>query len=280
MHRIIWPILLLLLASTVRAQEPATQQITDQTPVIQDNSFLIEEAYNQEAGVVQHINTFMRQHNGDVVYTFTQEWPLFSQKHQFSYTIPVQHIESSPDGGTGLGDIALNYRYQLLGNGEAQVACSPRFTLLVPTGDEHKELGAGALGIQVNVPVSVVLSKVFVTHFNVGTTYTPFAKNARGDRADLHDYNLGSSIIWLAHPRFNVLLETVWNSRQSVVGPGMKERDQSVFISPGVRWAYNLPSGLQIVPGIAVPIGVGPSHGEHSLFVYLSFEHPFKKQQK
>lgn len=27
---------------------------------IQDNSFLIEEAYNQEFGVVQHINTFTR----------------------------------------------------------------------------------------------------------------------------------------------------------------------------------------------------------------------------
>lgn len=277
MNRIIWPILLLLLASTVLAQEPVTPHSTDKSPVIQDNSFLMEEAYNQEEGVVQHINAFMRQRNGDWVYTFTQEWPLFSQKHQVSYTIPVQHIASAPDGGTGLGDIALHYRYQLLGNGEAQVACSPRFTLLVPTGDEHKELGAGALGLQVNVPVSVVLSKAFVTHFNVGTTFTPSAKKARGDRADLHDYNLGSSIIWLAHPRVNVLLETVWNSRQSVVGPGMKERDQSVFLSPGVRWAHNLPSGLQIVPGIAVPIGVGPSHGEHSLFVYLSFEHPFKR---
>jgi hypothetical protein len=35
-------------------------------------------------------------------------------------------------------------------------------------------------------------------------------------------------------------------------------------------------SGLQIAPGVAVPIGVGPSRGERSLFVYLSFEHPFR----
>ena len=117
-------------------------------------------------------------------------------------------------------------------------------------------------------------------YLNVSTTYTPAARNAHGDKANLQDYSLGQSLIWLPHPRFNVLLETVWNSRASVIGRGMQERDQSLFISPGLRWAYNFTSGLQIVPGIAVPIGVGPSHGEHSVFLYMSFEHPFTKQQK
>jgi hypothetical protein len=30
------------------------------------------------------------------------------------------------------------------------------------------------------------------------------------------------------------------------------------------------------VPGVAVPIGLGPSHGDRSLLLYLSFEHPFR----
>ncbi len=42
---------------------------------IQDNSFLIEEAYNQEAGVIQHISTFERDlETHDWLYAFTQEW--------------------------------------------------------------------------------------------------------------------------------------------------------------------------------------------------------------
>ncbi|HZK78257.1 MAG TPA: hypothetical protein VFC35_05065 [Gemmatimonadaceae bacterium] len=49
-------------------------------------------------------------------------------------------------------------------------------------------------------------------------------------------------------------------------------------ISPGVRAAFNFASGLQIVPGIAFPIGVGPSSGERGAFIYLSFEHPFNDQ--
>src|SRR5262249_18446363 len=154
------------------------QKPKDQTPGIQDNSFLIEESYNQEEGVVQHINFFMRQRGGDWVYAFTQEWPLFGLKHQLSYTIPVQRMGSAPGGGKGLGDIALNYRYQLIGDGDARVACSPRFSLLLPTGDEKKGLGAGGLGLQVNLPVSVVLAKKLVTHINAGATFTPSAKSA------------------------------------------------------------------------------------------------------
>jgi hypothetical protein len=42
-----------------------------------------------------------------------------------------------------------------------------------------------------------------------------------------------------------------------------------------VRWAFNFKSGLQVVPGVAVPFGVGSSAGERGLFLYLSFEHPF-----
>src|SRR5215216_2354470 len=57
---------------------------------IQDNSFLVEEAYNQEPGVVQHIFNLpllFTGHEKDISPSFTQEWPIFTQTHQFSYTI-------------------------------------------------------------------------------------------------------------------------------------------------------------------------------------------------
>ena len=45
-------VLLAAAATHAGAQEPAAP------PSISDNSFLIEEAYNQEPGVVQHISAF------------------------------------------------------------------------------------------------------------------------------------------------------------------------------------------------------------------------------
>jgi hypothetical protein len=57
-------------------------------PPIQDNSFLIEEAYNQDPGIVQHIFTF-RNHRGssDFEASFTQEWPVDGIKNQLSYDL-------------------------------------------------------------------------------------------------------------------------------------------------------------------------------------------------
>ncbi|MDQ3684549.1 MAG: hypothetical protein M3430_02975 [Acidobacteriota bacterium] len=155
-------ILLLSCAIPTLAQEDSSSpNIQSDQPPIQDNSLLIEEAYNQEAGVVQHINTFTRQRGGDWLYTFTQEWPVVSQKHQISFTLPVQRVGGD---GRGVGDVALNYRYQLIGSGDTPIAVAPRFTLLLPTGDERKELGAGGFGVQLNLPVSAALSRRLVSH--------------------------------------------------------------------------------------------------------------------
>ena len=241
---------------------------------IQDNSFLMEEAYNQEEGVVQHINTFQRfRDSGGWIYTFTQEWPVGGVKHQFSYTVPVLR---PGDTSSGVGDIALNYRYQLLGDGEAKVAIAPRFSVIVPSGDEKQGRGLGATSYQNNNAMSVVLAPSLVAHSNLGFTFTRNARNADGRKADLWAWNAGQSFIWLASQRVNLMLEAIYLSAQES-DAGQTKTVKSALVSPGVRWSYDFESGLQIVPGIAFPIGVGPSRHEKSVFVYLSFEHPFKK---
>lgn len=242
---------------------------------IQDNSFLIEEAYNQEPGVVQHIFKYHRERSRDWSLTFTQEWPLGSQKHQVSYSVPVQRAGEH----TGAGDVSVDYRYQLKGDGDAPLAVAPRLSLLLPTGDERKDLGKGGTGVQFNLPLSLVLSERVVTHWNAGATITPSARNADGASARTTDYNLGQSFVWLLRPRLNLLLETVWSSEENVEGEGETSRRRSAFISPGVRWAYNLANDLQVVPGIALPIGVGPSRRDYGIFLYLSFEHPFGRSR-
>jgi hypothetical protein len=244
---------------------------------IQDNSFLVEEAYNQEDGVVQHINTFQRfRESRDWVYTFTQEWPVGGIKHQLSYTVPFERLADSPDRRSAIGDVALNYRYQLVGDGEADLAIAPRFSVFVPSGNEKQGRGAGATGYQAEIPVSIVLSRTLVAHSNLGYTWTPRATDGEGGRANLQSWAVGQSIVWLASRRVNFLLEATYARQQEISG-GAVSPVRSAFVSPGVRWSYDFDSGLQIVPGIAFPIGVGPSRREKSVFLYLSFEHPFRK---
>jgi hypothetical protein len=247
-------------------------------PGIQDNSFLIEEAYNQDPGVVQHISLFRKDpRSGEWAASFTQEWPVGGIKNQLSYTVNYLRVDTDAGGLTGFGDLALNYRYQLVGDGEARLAIAPRFTLFVPTGSASKGLGQGGPGLQLGIPASLVLSDRFVVHGNLGFTWTSSEKDAAGDEANAVAGYAGGSVVWLARSNFNVLLEGLWSRGQLVIAPHRTRADSSAFISPGIRWAYgpDAKQGLQIVPGIAFPVGVGPSHGRYGVLVYLSFEHPF-----
>lgn len=260
---------------TVYAFSLLTAYFSPLTAQIQDNSFLLEEAYNQERGVVQHISTFERVDGGDWSYGFTQEWPLGGIRHQLSYSIPVENVEGF---GTGLGDVALNYRFQLAGNPDARTVVAPRLSILLPTGDEEKGRGAGGLGFQVNFPVTLVLSRQIVTHWNAGATLTPSARNALGETATTHGFRLGGSVVWLFRPSLNFLVEAVWEDERMVVGDGRDVGISGWLLNPGVRWAFNLPGELQIVPGVAYTIGLGEGPDENAWFLYLSLEHPFKRQ--
>ncbi len=237
---------------------------------IEDNSFLIEEAYNQEAGVVQYIQAFQYSRKSkEWLYTFTHEMPFPNQTHQLSYTVPLARV-SGNEFYTGVADVALNYRYQMVN--DEQWAVSPRLSLILPTGDYKKGLGQGALGYQVNLPVSWVMSDKWVSHWNAGGTYTPEAREATGIRADLSGYNYGGSIIYLQSENFNYMVEVVKSGAQSLASNGSKTWDTASFINPGFRAAINHASGWQTVYGVGFPIGIGPSKGDNGVLVYLSFE--------
>jgi hypothetical protein len=266
------PFAWMLAASTAAAQAPAA---SSPVPPIQDNSFLVEEAYNQEAGVVQHISTFSRARGGEWAYAFTQEWPLAGQRHQLSYTLPLSRVAAPGGERTGIGDVAVNYRYQIGGAAGSALAFAPRITVLLPTGSSRDGLGAGGMGAQVNLPFSAVLPARLVAHSNVGANYTPRAHDVLGNRAATRGYAVSQSLVWLARPRLNLMLEGAWNRAEEVTGTGRTAWSSELVISPGIRGAIDFPSGLQVVPGLAFPIGVGPSKGERSVFFYLSFEHPF-----
>lgn len=131
-------IVILIISVAIYSINTAFAQTTNKFDFerIEDNSFLIEEAYNQEAGVIQHISTFQYMKGRTWLYTFTDEWPVPGQKHQLSTTIPI--LKNSQ---TGLGDLAINYRYQAIFRN--RFAFSPRFSLILPTGNWKKGLSAG-----------------------------------------------------------------------------------------------------------------------------------------
>ena len=250
---------------------------------IMDNSFLVEEAYNQEKGVVQHIllavysrATLDSAEDSDWALAFTQEWPLFSQAHQLSYTIPYTFLREGGSSQNGLGDIFLNYRYQAYFNPETLTAFAPRASIILPTGESDSGFVEDTAGMQFNLPFSTTFGDSWFMHLNAGLTYLPNAASAQN--RDLLDYNLGASLIYAHSRTLHFLVEWVAYWDQSGEPGQAKSHEFTSLISPGVRKAFNFANEAQLVVGIAAPIGLTRASPDIGVLFYVSFEHFFSRE--
>jgi DtxR family Mn-dependent transcriptional regulator len=256
-------VLTTLMTTPLQAQESATPADPSRKFEIQDNSFLVEEAFNQEKGIYQNILGFNRG-NGDWQLAFTQEWPLGGQAHQLSYTLPF--------GGygvvNGLGDAMVNYRYQLTTETDSRPAFSPRVSLILPTGGPER--GYDTLGYQVNLPFSKQ-RRDWYFHWNAGMTTYVGVPGPAGTDVSLLSPHLAASAIWRARPMVHVMLESVFESEEEPSG-----RRSLFTASPGVRLGKNI-GDAQIVLGAAVPITFSGDETEGAILLYFSYELPFKR---
>ena len=259
-------------------------QAAEQRPIdgIEDNSFLVEEAYNQDPGVVQHIfnavytNDF---HRHGWSFTFTQEWPLYGLEHQISYSIPSFHLRDGGDKVSGVGDVLINYRYQALEEGDTVPAFAPRFSLILPTGNRDKETGNGVVGYQWSLPFSKKVASRLALHANLGLTYLPKVRvpldDGHSPKRSLVSPNLGASAIFALTSRIHLMLEWVGTFEQSLNDEGKRERDFKATISPGIRAAVINTENLQTVLGVGILIGLTRPVDNYGVFLYFSVEHKF-----
>ena len=85
----------------------AANGATDAVRIL-DNSFLVEEAFNQEPGIFQNIFGVQLVDGGDGRRRSRRNGRSSPQAHQFSFTFSSLAV----DGAAGLGDVMINYRWQ------------------------------------------------------------------------------------------------------------------------------------------------------------------------
>lgn len=212
---------------------------------IEDSNFLPETGVNRSDAVLQY-NAFRL---GDAMaWELAQEWATSSPRHQFSFVVPIYS-----DGETGLGDVALNYRYQLFGSESSRAAIAPRLWVLLPTRSEH--FGGRNSGLQVNVPLSVTLHERLVSHTSAGATWYRDARTK--------ELQLAQSLAFAMTDRVSLLVDAAWTR--------CDDEDHLLVVRPGIQVALDGPGGLQVAPGIALPLGTDAG----GVLVYVAFEHPF-----
>jgi hypothetical protein len=252
-------------------------------PAFEDNSFLLEEAFNQPRGVIQNIMNLncSNARKGNIYYSFTQEIPV-TDKHQISYTINYNILQPDNRDGkkrAGFGDVYISYRPALSGKNDKALVI-PKFTVILPTGNASAGHGYGGWGGEVSLAITKRLSPKTITHYNIGYTFISqadyFSVNDRSKDAlplyheNLYTQSFGASIIWYPVRKMNLMIESY-----SVYKTDFKEVAAKTFqttINPAFRFVIDN-GRTQIVPGLGIPstfengklTGVG-------LFFYLSIE--------
>jgi hypothetical protein len=258
------------------AQQPAAAAPAARPFEILDNSFLVEEAYNQEAGIFQNIFGTTRTEGGQWAAVFTQEWPAPSVRHQLSYTLVFDN-----DGAGRVGDVAINYRYQLRTGEGGGTALSPRISLVLRARDEHS-LEAARVGLELNLPASRQLGDIFL-HGNAGVRIypqvesnvfpSPVGLQAPHDVSLVNPFLAGSAILRV-RPMLHLMLESVVLFEERIVARAATTRDTAVIVSPGTRFGWNF-GEHQLVLGAAVPFEYGSDETISGIFGYASWELPF-----
>jgi hypothetical protein len=255
--------LVLLVSTGALAQQSA---LDPRRPFeISDNSFLVEEAFNQEAGIFQNILLIQHPSAGEWSFEFTQEWPLFGQRHQLSYTVPIEAVKppNTADYDVARGTIALNYRYQLSTEERGGVATSPRLSVLIPRNEISDQWG-----LQLNFPLSKQFAN-FYLHANAGLTVDGIA----ADESDAR-WHTAASVIYRAWPMVHLMVESVYRANEHETLTG---REDGWLVSPGLRAGFNL-GDHQLVLGAAVPIGLLNDNDTQEFIAYISYELPFMRR--
>lgn len=227
-------LLLLLLAAVT-----AVPVVGGEPSAIEDSNFMPETAWNRSDAVLQYTTFFLGRAASHEV---TQEWAASSPRHQLSYTIPFYS-----ERVTGLGDAAVNYRYQLVGSEESRLAIAPRVSVILPT--RSSRFGEKSSGLQVNVPISTTLGGRVASHTNIGASWY-------ADRPQ-RELNLSQQVAIAVSNQVTVTMDAAYTA-----GSGSR----MIVVRPGAQVAFDL-GGLQVAPGIAFPRG----GGSEGVLLFVSF---------
>jgi hypothetical protein len=262
---------LLLLVCLVASLPAAAYAQADKFQIL-DNSFFVEEAFNQDRGIFQNIFSWIRQRGGGWSGSFTQEWPAPAIKNQLSYTIPF----AGGDAPAHLGGVLLNYRYQVFEETATRPAFAPRLSVILPTGRAVDD--SDRPGLQFNLPVSKQVGNFYV-HGNAGATWLQGVSADDGTKANLTSPAFAGSVIWNTAPFLNLMLESVLTIQDGVFLQQQTSHQRVLLISPGVRGGWTMMDS-QIILGAAVPVTLTAGEPRSTaVLLYFSYELPFTSRR-
>ena len=237
-----------------------------------DNSFLLEEAYQQPSGTYQFIQTYQTafKKGSGYDYGFALEAPITDLVHQFSFSGTRSRSEDVSHGS--MSDITINYRYQPY-NRDGKLV-TERFGLILPTGRVDQGSGRGVLGFEFMQAATIIFSERWANHWNLGVSLFPRAKfSDTQKRTTLTEVKAGTSWVYFLQDDINLMMELFLETEQTLNEDNEQETEMSVTLSPGIRFGKSYDwKEMEVVPGFGFPVQFAESNTDVGMILYLSFE--------
>jgi hypothetical protein len=230
---------------------------------IEDNSFLVEEAFNQSPGVIQY--TVINQVNrGIAELNLECEMPLKGEFHQLSVSIPAKVFQST----VGIEDIMISYRPLLLDR-HRWAMVTPRVSVILPTGKVSRGFGDGSWGIECNVALTKQLSRRLISHVNVGSSSSFKKMQEQLHQNRLHYESAGTSLIFAAAKGLDLMAEV---TTSNVKLDSNAASTWNFIGNPGFRFCLKMNQFL-VVPGMSAPFTLLSGRATVSeVLIYISIE--------
>ncbi|HEY0653586.1 MAG TPA: hypothetical protein VGD65_10690 [Chryseosolibacter sp.] len=230
---------------------------------IEDNSFIIEEAFNQSPGVIQYTASSQVANDGTAI-NLECELPLSGERHQLSFSLPTKVSSFT----FAVEELMISYR-PLVSGRHRWIMITPRLSLIVPTATIEPRLNGGTFGIEWNFALTKRLSRNVISHINLGSTH-PLARSHNEPQLNrLHDKFCGASLVLALARNMDLLAEF---KATNASGHFASAGTWNLVANPGCRFLFKV-TNFVIVPGLSAPIewrtGLPVAR---QLLIYLSIE--------
>jgi hypothetical protein len=147
-------------------------------------------------------------------------------RHQLSFTLPASMVA----GDAAMGDVLLNYRFQVWTEEGRRPAFSPRISVILPSSDARRTRVGSDPGWQFNLPFSREFGRLYV-HANAGVTWIKDRVDSDATPAEWTNIpSAAASANWAVTPMFQLMFETYTQTASQIDAV----RENTVIVLSGI----------------------------------------------
>jgi len=173
-----------------------------------------------------------------------------TERLQIELELPYLSHKAEETTASGIGDAEVGSGYAIVRETDSLPAVTAGIEFSLPTGDEDRDMGAGAWGYEGFVAVSKHISDLFLhASISYGRTDDAIGEEGKVDESEI-GYRL--AVVRTLNEGINLIVELGGESEREVDAAGESETADTLYFVPGIQWECDAEWNL----GLGIPVGL------------------------